>query len=323
MSGENSFAPAWLEFEKELGGRQALHGPTFDDLFKGWTRFSGVLGSKLTFPAPDISVKTEDKAISPDVTVRIYTPPNYTGGKPVGIFIHGGGWVFGDLDGEDAFCRSIAIDTGTVLVSVDYRLAPKHKYPIALDDCVATYHWAIENTGYLNTTAGQVFTIGGSAGGGLALGLALNLIDAGLGETVKGVVALVPVTVHPDACPAELKSGFTSYEENAEYTINTNSAMRAFFEAYDAPLSDHYTSPLLHKRIKDLPRTYIATAGMDTLRDDGRLFKKALDNAGVPNRYDEFEGYPHWFWAFPSKHLESITKDFHEKLQKAIEFILS
>lgn len=191
--------------------------------------FGSVLVSKLTYPAPDLAVKTEDKKISPDVTVRIYTPPNYTGGKPAGLFIHGGGWVFGDLDGEDACCRSVATDSGTVLVSVDYRLAPKNKFPAALDDCLTAYHWIIKNTGYLNTTLGQVFTIGGSAGGGLALGVALKLIDAGLGETVKGVVSLVPVTVHPDACPAELKSEFTSYDVNAENTMNTTSAMRAFF----------------------------------------------------------------------------------------------
>lgn len=174
-------------------------------------------------------MKTEDKIISTDVTVRIYTPPNYTGGKPAGLFIHGGGWVFGDLDGEDGFCRSAATDAGVVLVSVDYRLAPNHKFPAALDDCLAAYHWIMGNTGHLNTTPGQIFTIGGSAGGGLALGVALKLIDEGLGGTVKGVVSLVPVTVHPDACPEELKAEFTSYDENADYTLNTNSGMRAFF----------------------------------------------------------------------------------------------
>lgn len=165
--------------------------------------------------------------------MRIYTPPNYSGGKPAGIFIHGGGWVFGDLDGEDAFCRAATKDAGVVLVSVDYRLAPKHKFPTALDDCIDAYHWVIDNTSYLNTTPGQVFTIGGSAGGGLALGVALKLIDAELGDTVKGIVSLVPVTVHPDACPEELKSEYTSYDENSEKTLNTNSGMRAFFgESY-------------------------------------------------------------------------------------------
>lgn len=185
--------------------------------------------SKLTFPAPDLSVRSEDKQITPEVTVRIYTPPDYTGGKPAGLFIHGGGWVFGDLESEDGFARAVAKGAGLVLVSVDYRLAPAHKYPAALDDCLAAFQWVMSNSSYLNTAPGQVFTIGGSAGGCLALGVALKLIDAGHGESVKGVVALVPVTIHPDACPPESKSSYTAYEDNADLTINTNSAMRTFF----------------------------------------------------------------------------------------------
>ena len=228
-NGNEPYTDLYYQFEKELGGRQFVHGPTIEDVLQDYAKLGGVLVSKLTFPAPDLSVKTGDKKISEDVTVRIYTPQNYTGGKPAGLFIHGGGWAIGDLDGEDGFCRSIAKDAGVVLVSVDYRLAPKHKFPAALDDCVAAHHWVLDNTGYLNTAPGQIFTIGGSAGGGLALGVALKLIDAGVGESVKGVVSLVPVTVHPDACPPELKAQFTSYEENAENTLNTNSGMRAFF----------------------------------------------------------------------------------------------
>jgi versiconal hemiacetal acetate esterase len=190
---------------------------------------NNALVANLSFPTPDTTVTAEDKKISADVTVRIYTPSGYAGGKPVGLFSHGGGWVFGDLEGEDDLCRHVAKKAGVVVVSVDYRLAPKHRYPAALDDCLAAYHWCMENASSLNTTPGQVFTIGGSAGGGLALSVALKLIDEGLGDSVKGVVSLVPVTVHPDACPAHLKSKYTAYEENAEFTINTTSAMRAFF----------------------------------------------------------------------------------------------
>ena len=209
-----------------------------DDLVRGHNELGEVLASKLTFPAPDLSVKTEDRKLSPDLTVRIYTPPSYTGGKPAGLFIHGGGWVFGDLESEDGFARTVAKDTGLVLVSVDYRLAPKHKYPAALDDCLIAYHWIMENSAYLNTTPGKTFTIGGSAGGCLSLAVALKLIDDGLGHSVKGVVALAPVTIHPDACPQELKSSYTAYDENADLNINTSSAMRAFFGGF---LANHNT----------------------------------------------------------------------------------
>jgi versiconal hemiacetal acetate esterase len=110
---------------------------------------------------------------------------------------------------------------------------------------------------------------------------------------------------------------------------------------YGADPKDPLVSPLLHKRIKDLPKTYIAVCTQDTLRDDGRLFKSALDDAGyapsltlfyktflissssVPNLYDEYTGYPHWFWAFPSEHLAEPIAKYNENLKKAFKFVLS
>jgi versiconal hemiacetal acetate esterase len=135
----------------------------------------------------------------------------------------------GDLDGEDTQVRTICRDAGAVIVSVDYRLAPQHPYPAPFEDCVFAYHWALQNTQLLNTMPGQAFTFGTSAGGNLALGVALKIIDEGMGKTLRGVVAVVPVTVAPEAVPENLKSWYTSYEEHAEHTINTRSAMEAFF----------------------------------------------------------------------------------------------
>jgi versiconal hemiacetal acetate esterase len=216
------------QFEKQIGRRPLIHGP-IDKIFTEYEGIGAILVSKLTFPIPDASVKTEDKEISPGLKVRIYTPPNYAGNKPVCVFYHGGGWAMGDLEGEDIQLRMISKDTGTVIVSVDYRLAPANPYPAPLDDCVTAYHWALKNTTYLNTTPSQAFTFGTSAGGNLALSTALKIIDEGLGETLKGVVAVVPVTIAPEAVPNELKSRYTSYEEHAEHTINTGEAMKVFF----------------------------------------------------------------------------------------------
>jgi len=316
------FAEPWLKFEKELGGRQRLHGD-IDSIFSQWEQFGSLLQSKLTYPPPDNSVRTEVKEISPNLTVRIYTPLDYTGDKPVGLFFHGGGWALGDLDSEDGECRHASKAAGVVLVSVGYRLAPAHKYPAGLDDCVAAYYWALRNSSYLNTTLNQAFTFGSSAGGALAIGTALRVIDDGYGDTLKGIIALVPVTCHPDACPKRLKSRYTSYAENDQYTINSASAMREFLKVYGTPPEEPYTSPILHQRLKDMPRTYIVGAGLDTLRDDARLFKAALDDAGVPNMYHEYDGYPHWFWVFPSDHLKSTREEFWVKLLEGFKFILS
>jgi versiconal hemiacetal acetate esterase len=182
------------------------------------------------FPAPDENVKTEDRKIDNGVTVRIYTPPGYSGGKPVFEYIHAGGWAMDDLNTDDAPCRVISKGAGVVLVSVDYRLAPAYKYPAGLDDCVTAYKWALNNAKALNCTPDQAVIGGASAGGASTFGLALRLIDEGYyGKTVKGLVAQIPVTVHPDRVPSDLKSKYTSYKDHADRTVNTDSAMRAFF----------------------------------------------------------------------------------------------
>jgi versiconal hemiacetal acetate esterase len=185
----------------------------------------------------------------------------------------------GDLDADDGNCRAISKGSGVVLVSVDYRLAPAHPSPAALDDCVAAFKWTFQNAASLGGTAGSVFIAGASAGANLAFGTALRLIDEGLGSQITGVVAQVPVSVHPDLVPEELKSQFTAYDEHAEHTVNSKSAMLAFWDAYGCP-KDNYANCLLHPKLNELSKAYISVCGHDTLRDDGRLMKAALEKNG-------------------------------------------
>jgi len=182
----------------------------------------------ITFPTPDPTVKIEDKEIAPNLKVRIYTPPNHVGNKPVVVFYHGGGWAMGDLNGEDYELREMCRDTGLVIVSTEYRLAPQNPYPAGLDDCITAYKWVLQSSSSLNTMPNQVITCGTSAGGNLALAVALKLIDAGESSTLKGVVTIAPVTVMRDAVPEELKSKYTSYDEHSENTVDTAEAMKAF-----------------------------------------------------------------------------------------------
>ena len=134
----------------------------------------------------------------------------------------------GSTDDEDSPLRTISKSTGVVIVSVDYRLAPVHPYPAALEDCVETYKWALANSESLNTVPRQVVLFGTSAGANLALCTALRLIDRGEARELKGVVAVVPATVDPRVVPEELKGKYTSYAECSEKTINTREGMRAF-----------------------------------------------------------------------------------------------
>lgn len=175
-----------------------------------------------TFPPPDPAVTTYDKAIEGGLKVRIDTPDGYQRNKPVGVYFHGGGWAMGDLDGDDAFCRSLSLGGGVVFVSVEYRLAPQNKHPGLINDCYKDLQWTLDHAEEIGGIAGSIFTSEVSAGGQLALGLALKAIDQDLG------IAQVPATIHPAAVPLELKSKYTSMEEHKHHTINTVSAMNTF-----------------------------------------------------------------------------------------------
>jgi versiconal hemiacetal acetate esterase len=185
--------------------------------------------AKYTFPPPDPSVQSEDRVITDSLKARIYMPKGYSGGSPVGVYFHGGGWAMGDLDGDDAFARSISRGGNVVVVSIEYGLAPQNRHPGLINDCWKGLQWTLQHAEELGGIKGKVFTCGVSAGAGLALGVALKAIDEGLGDSLVGVVALVPVTVHPKAVPEALRSQYTSYTEHSQHTINTASAMETFW----------------------------------------------------------------------------------------------
>ncbi|KAF1935062.1 arylacetamide deacetylase [Clathrospora elynae] len=316
------FAKPWLEFEEELGVRMLLQPPVskMPDTLAG---YGDIMASKYTFPAPDPAVKTEDTTTGDGLKVRIYTPDGYTGGKPVCLYFHGGGWALGDIDSDDPFSRAISKSGSIVVVSVEYRLAPENKHPGLVNDCYKSLQWALQNWKRLNTAEGKFLTAGVSAGGQLAFGTALRAVDEGLGDQIVGVVAIIPATVHPDGVPDELRPKYTAMEEHDQHTINTGRAMKAFWEAFGASRTDIYASPLLHPKLKDLGNVYMAVAGHDTLRDDGVLMKQKLDAAGVPNKYDLYEGYPHFFFAWPSPKLDGPKKHFYGNLATGVNFVLS
>ncbi|QDS70286.1 hypothetical protein FKW77_007926 [Venturia effusa] len=318
---DEGFAAPWVQFEEELGFRPLLHGP-IEQCFKDWDQLGEALVKNFRFPAPDPTVTTEDRSITEGLKIRVYVPANHAGNTPLGLFIHGGGWAMGDLETDDGNCRAIARASDVVLVSVDYRLSPAHPSPAALDDCVTAFKWTLQNATSLGGTIGQAFICGVSAGANLAFGTALRLIDEGLGSAIAGIVAQLPVSIHPDLVPDELKSKYTSYDEHAEHTVNSKSAMLAFWDAYGSP-KDHYANCLLHPRLNELPKVYISCTAHDTLRDDARLMKEALGKNGVKVRYEEYPGYPHYFWTFPSPALNEPAKTYIANLNKGVAFVLS
>lgn len=186
---------------------------------------------RLKFPPPDESVQREEHVVPKTGNkVRVYRLPgsNVTGTSPACVYIHGGGWTLGNLDLEDSQCAEICKRTSCTVIALSYRLAPKHQYPIPLDDCVAGYEWVRENSGRLGISASDIVLAGGSAGANLAIATALKVLDRGGQIPPKGLLALAPVTIDPRAVPAHLKDRYTSYEDNKDTGPNTPSGMRGF-----------------------------------------------------------------------------------------------
>ena len=184
--------------------------------------------SKYRFPSSDGTSTTSEAKSSTGQLLKIYKPANLQPGSPLVLYFHGGGYAFGTVELDDALVCRYAKDAGLLFVSAEYRLTPQHRFPAGLDDCKAAFDWAIEHAESLGALPGKAAIMGGSAGATLALGTALKAIDAGQGNAVQGVVAVVPISCHPDAVPVELRSQYKSYDEHAQHTINTKSAMNVF-----------------------------------------------------------------------------------------------
>jgi acetyl esterase len=224
--------------------------------------------------------------------LRIYTPEG-KGPFPIMVFFHGSGFVVCDLDTHDAMCRNLCVGTGSVVVSVDYRLAPENKFPAAPDDCLAATRWAVDNAGMLNGDTSRVIVAGDSAGGNLAAVTALRARDEG-GPALAGQLLIYPVTdYHTPGTP--------SYEENAEGYGLGRAGMEWFWDHYlaDPSHAAHpHASPLRANNLAGLPPAYVATAEYDPLRDEGEYYGIALQAAGVPTRIKRWDGVNHGFFFF-------------------------
>jgi acetyl esterase len=221
--------------------------------------------------------------------LRLYTPPG-AGPFPLLVFYHGSGFVLCSLDTHDGMCRNLCAGAGCAVVSVDYRLAPEHKFPAGLDDCVQATRWAAAYAAELGADAGRIAIAGDSAGGNLAAVTALRLRDEG-GPALCGQLLMYPVTdYHTPGTP--------SYAENAEGYGLTRATMEWFWAHYlkDAAEAAHpYVSPLRAPDLSRLPRALIVTAEYDPLRDEGEIYAERLQAAGVPTRLIRYDGVNHGF----------------------------
>lgn len=222
-----------------------------------------------------------------DIPLRIYTPP---GSGPFAVLVnfHGGGWVIGDLETADAACRDLCNTAGCVVVSVDYRLAPEHLYPAAVDDAYAATCWAHAAAADLNSN-GKLAVCGESAGGNLAAIVAQKARDEN-GPTIDFQLLLYPV-VDSDMSRA-------SYTENAEGYILTTETMRWFWNTYcpDASRRKEPAASPIRGSLNNLPRALVVTAEFDPLRDEGLAYAAALKAAGNQAEGVCYDGLVHDFF---------------------------
>lgn len=232
---------------------------------------------------------TSEDCAADGVPIRIYRPERPGTARALVVYFHGGGFVFGDLRGGDWIAGTVAKQLDAVVVSVDYRLAPKHPFPAGVEDCFAVLHWAAEHATELGADADRLGVMGESAGGNLAAVVALLARDASA-PVVRHQALLYPATGLEDS---------TSRRENAEAVILTTADMRRFNELYGADRSDWRSAPILAPSLAGLPPAVIVVGGHDPLHDDGVRYAEHLEAAGVPVRLVEYPAMPHGFLNFP------------------------
>jgi acetyl esterase len=247
-------------------------------------------------PPPREVAKVEDRSIpgpAGDIPVRIYWPLGPTGALPLVVYFHGGGFVICDLDSHDGACRALANETGTVVVSVDYRLAPEHRFPAAPEDSYAATEWAADHAGELGADPGRLAVAGDSAGGNLAAVVALMARDRN-GPRLRHQLLVYPVT---DVSPG--RDRHPSQTDNATGYFLTTSGMDWFRDNYlpDGEDGSHpYASPLVAGDVANLPPAFVVTAEYDPLRDEGEAYGAKLSAAGVPVETVRADGLFHGFF---------------------------
>lgn len=227
------------------------------------------------------------------LTLRVYTPAG-SGPFPLLVFFHGGGFILCSLDTHDGMCRNLCAGAACVVVSVDYRLAPEHKFPAGPDDCLAATRWVGANTDKLNGDAQRIMVGGDSAGGNFAAVTALRVRDEG-GPALCGQLLIYPVTAFHDA-------QMPSMSENAQGYGLTQAAMIWYWNQYvrDAADGTHpYAAPLRAPSLLGLPPALVLTAEFDPLRDEGEAYAAALARAGVMVTAKRWHGVNHGFVFFP------------------------
>lgn len=222
--------------------------------------------------------------------LRLYRPMGVEDGAylPALVYLHGGGWLLGSVDTHDTLCRELCNASGVNVISVDYRLAPEHPYPAALDDARAALNWVFEHAAEAGIDAGRIAIGGDSAGANLAAALSIEMRD------MEGRELAFQLLIYP---AVDLRCNSDSFRRNGEGLVLTHRLMTYFVRQYAqaADLMDWRLSPALSESLDRLPPTLVVVAGFDPLHDEGVAYAQRLSGSGVPTTLLNFERQIHGF----------------------------
>jgi acetyl esterase len=287
-----------------------IHLQSLDEARAGYVALGNMFG-----PGEAVA-KVIDRSVpgpAGEIPIRCYWP-SQEAGLPIVVFFHGGGWTIGDLDTHDKECRAIANGAQALVVSVDYRLGPEHKYPAAADDCFAALQWVGQHGSNLGGDPSRIAVAGDSAGGNLSAVVSLLARD-GSGPALRAQVLVYPCV----DMRRESTEAYPSRLENAAGPFLLKESMDYFEACYiadDTQRREPKASPLLATSHADLPPALVITAEFDPLRDEGETYAGVLEAAGVAVTTHRYDGQPHVFFQ-----LSPIAPAGKELLQEISAFL--
>ncbi|MEV2219295.1 alpha/beta hydrolase [Nocardia vinacea] len=283
----------------------SVHTFTPEQAREGWRRQIALLGE------PEPVANTENRTVPGIGGLRIYTPDG-EGPFPALVFFHGGGFMLGDLDTHDGLCRGLANGAECVVVSVDYPLAPEHKFPAAPDACFTATQWVAEHAASIGVDATRIAVGGDSAGGNLAAVVAHMARDNG------GPALTFQLLIYPDLDFRRTNFSITEYA--GKYGNISRDAQHWFMDSYLNSSEEKLyprVSPLLAPDLAGLPPALIVTAEYDALRDEGEEYGQRLEEAGVPVTVARYPGMIHEFVRHPFDDSKRARLDAATALRKA------
>jgi acetyl esterase len=264
--------------------------PPFHTMTPQQARDQMLIASRFLGPLTEIRAVEDREVPGPEgaIPIRVYHPSEGEA-QPAVVFFHGGCWLMGDIRTHDAYCRTLARRSGAMVVSVDYRLAPEHKYPAAAEDAYTATRWVTEHADTIGADPERIAVMGDSAGGNLAAVVALMARERG-GPPLAFQLLVYPIT--------DFNLDTPSYRENGTgFHLTRDDMIWCWGHYLSNELEGYhpYASPLRADDFLGLPPALILTAEYDPLRDEGEAYARKLKDAGVPVRLKRYDGMIHGF----------------------------